>query len=775
MPTSKVEQLALEKSGRQFQYSPIEKLPVIELENFPALGKLTALRFIEWVQSNPGGVISLPTGKTPEHFIHWVKHYLNNWDDVETAGELESNGVSPSTKPEMASLRFVQIDDFYPIKSTQHNSFFDYVSKYYIDGFGLDRSKALLMDCWEYGTPDGKNAGDVFPDGSVDLKLRERQAESHKEEEQQEVLQHIDQFCTEYEESVRTMGGIGFFLGGIGPDGHIAFNIRGSDHFSTTRLMPTNYETQAAAASDLGGIEVSRSRLIITIGLATITYNPDATAIIIAAGDAKARVVADAIQEDPSNEYPATALHKLPGARFYLTRGAAVRLTERNFENFENSSSLSDEQIRRAVIDLSVSLQKPILDIQPQELEENRFTNLVIEKTDTEVTSILSSVDQHLRSSIERGMAPVENAKILHTAPHHDDIMLAYLPWLIHQVRPASNTHHFAYLTSGFNAVTNNFVLDQLTNLEEHFQTASFQTMWSNGYFKPNNRSAYDRDVYQFLDGIAARSDDLKNEASARRFLRIILGLFEDATDEPQARFHTIREYFKDCYPGQKDGPKYQCLKGMIREFEAELVWGYFGIHLPDVRHLRLGFYKGGLFGEEPEVNRDVLPVFDLLQETDPDFVSVAFDPEGSGPDTHYKVLQAISEALKLHEKKSGRTDIKVWGYRNVWYRYHPSEIDIYDPVSLNSMAIMDDSFNNCFGSQRAASFPSYEYDGPFSHLAQRIQAEQFQMVKTCLGAKFFNEHPVPRLRACHGMCFVKELSLQEFYDCSRELREQME
>lgn len=775
MPISRVEQLALERSRRQFQYSPVEKLPVIELENFPALGKFTALRFIEWVQSNPGGVISLPTGKTPEHFIYWVKHFLKHWGDVATAGELEKNGVNPSIRPDMASLRFVQIDDFYPIKSTQHNSFFDYVSKYYIDGFGLDRSKALLMDCWEHGTPDGKNAGDVFPDGIVDLTLRERQAESHKEEEQQEVLQSIDQFCTKYEESVREVGGIGFFLGGIGPDGHIAFNIRGSDHFSTTRLMSTNYETQAAASSDLGGIEVSRKRLIITIGLATITYNPDATAIIIAAGDAKAGVVADAIQAEPSNEFPATSLHKLPGARFYLTRGAAVRLTERNFEDFANSSTLSDEQIRRVVIDLSISLQKPILELQQEELENNRFTGVVLEKTNTEASSILSGVDQHLRSSIERGMAPIENAKILHTAPHHDDIMLGYLPWLIHQVRPASNTHHFVYLTSGFNAVTNNFVLDQLTNLEQHFRTAWFQSMWSAGYFNPENRSAYDRDVFHYLDGIAARSDDTRNEASARRFLRIILGLFDDAARDPETRFRAIRDYFNSCYPGQKNEVVYQRLKGMIREFEAELIWSYFGIHLPDVRHLRLGFYKGGLFGEEPEVHRDVLPVFDLLQETDPDFVSVAFDPEGSGPDTHYKVLQAISEALKLHEKKSGRSDIKVWGYRNVWYRYHPSAIGIYDPVSLNSMAIMDDSFNNCFGSQRAASFPSYEYDGPFSHLAQRIQAEQFQMVKTCLGAKFFNEHPIPRLRACHGMCFVKELSLQEFYDFSRELREQME
>ena len=101
----------------------------------------------------------------------------------------------------------------------------------------------------------------------------------------------IDNWCSEYEQKIRDKGGIGFFLGGIGPDGHIAFNIRGSDHHSTTRLTKTNFETQAVAASDLGGIEISRNRLVITIGLETITYNPDAVALIFAAGEAKASMV----------------------------------------------------------------------------------------------------------------------------------------------------------------------------------------------------------------------------------------------------------------------------------------------------------------------------------------------------------------------------------------------------------------------------------------------------------------------------------------------------
>ena len=43
------------------------------------------MRFIEWVQQNPGGVISLPTGKTPEHFIKWVQRltgYLGHARDA---------------------------------------------------------------------------------------------------------------------------------------------------------------------------------------------------------------------------------------------------------------------------------------------------------------------------------------------------------------------------------------------------------------------------------------------------------------------------------------------------------------------------------------------------------------------------------------------------------------------------------------------------------------------------------------------------------------------
>ncbi|MDP2039477.1 MAG: glucosamine-6-phosphate deaminase, partial [Ignavibacteria bacterium] len=233
--------------------------------------------------------------------------------------------------------------------------------------------------------------------------------------------------------------------------------------------------------------------------------------------------------------------------------------------------------------------------------------------------------------------------------------------------------------------------------------------------------------------------------------------------------------YFQTQYPGKKDISYVQKLKGMLREFEEELIWGYYGFTTKDVSHLRLGFYQGNVFTENPETQRDVLPVLNLLRKINPTIITVALDPEGSGPDTHYKVLQAISEAIKLYGKEKDISKLKVWGYRNVWYRFHPAEANIYVPVSLNSMAIMENTFMNSYGSQKDASFPSWEYDGPFSRLTQKIQVDQYQKICTCIGKNYFVNNQIPRARAAHGMLFLKELSVEEFYQHSIELKKQVE
>ncbi|CAK0826989.1 unnamed protein product [Prorocentrum cordatum] len=233
------------------------------------------------------GVCSLPTGKTPEYFIKWVQRALKEWSTPAIQDEVKRFGLLPE-KPVLTGLTFVQIDEFYPISPEQHNSFYHYVTNFYIKGFGLDPNKALLMDCSKIGLgsagpsfgPTGEpqdhvsmdRMEDVWPDGSVDLSLRWREPGNHLERAQQRVLRQVDQWCAEYEAKIRALGGIGFFMGGIGAPA----SLRGLDQL--------NYQSQAAAAGDLGGIEAVRRRKVITIGLGTITYNPKCVALIPGGG-----------------------------------------------------------------------------------------------------------------------------------------------------------------------------------------------------------------------------------------------------------------------------------------------------------------------------------------------------------------------------------------------------------------------------------------------------------------------------------------------------------
>jgi glucosamine-6-phosphate deaminase len=771
-----VEAVAVKASSFDVLYPPTEKIPTIVVEHFPALGKLAAMRFVEWVQNHPGGAISLPTGKSPEHFIKWVHRLLDGWDTPEIRSTLEEAGIDPATRPDMAGLHFVQIDDFYPLDSAQHNSFYHYVKHFYIEGFGLDPEKALLIDSSAIGLRPGETLFDVWPDKHVDLSLRYRQARNNLERRQQVLLEDVDQWCMEYEQRIRDLGGIGFFLGGIGPDGHIGFNIKGSDHNSTTRLCSTNYETQAAAATDLGGIEMARRCLVITIGLRTITRNPECTAVVIAAGQAKAALAAQAIQSNDHINTPASGLQHLPNARFYITRGAAAGLVERQVEVVRKASKISDTDVENALVELAVQRNKRLLDLTEKDGQTNRLVSTVLEHRDEPIETLARTVHDRLIAKIENGLRVYKNKCFLHTEPHHDDVMLGYFAQVVRHFRRMTNEHHFMTLTSGFTSVTNEFMRTQIATLRRFLGTAEFRELIGQGYFVPNNMIDRNRDVWQYLDGVAGRNEHDKAEGCARRMLRNLIELFgEDCRTDLDRRLTTLEEYFATTYPGKKDPEHVQKLKGMSREWEAECLWGYYGWQCENVRHLRLGFYTGDMFTQEPTMDKDVPPIVAELDRIDPNVVTVAFDPEGSGPDTHYKVMQAMAEAIRIHLRTRGNTDLKIWGYRNVWFRFDPSQANVFVPVTLGMFSILHDAFMNSFITQKAASFPSPEHDGPFSQLAQRIQVEQYRKIKTCLGREWFHNHPSALIRATRGLVFLQEMSPDEFFASCRALRQSVE
>jgi len=746
-------------------------VPYVAVENFPKLGMLAAFRFLEWVAENPHGVISLPTGKTPEYFVTWTKHLLKNWNAPEGRKLREKYGLSLKNKPRLDGLHFVQIDEFYPISSSQHNSFYHYVKKYYVEDFGLDPSKGLFINCDEIILAEGRHHSEVFPDGLIDLNLRYREAKSPMEKVQQKSLYLIDEWCSDYEQKIRSLGGIGFFLGGIGPDGHIAFNTRGSDHFCTTRLTNTNFETQAVAAGDLGGIEISKNRLVITIGLETITYNPDAVAIIFAAGEAKAPMVKNALEEVPSNLYPATALTKLKNARFYITNGAGSLLKD-SIRHYYTSTPWNQDKTDRAIIDLCSKIEKYGDKIELEDLRNDEYCNLIPGLNESTVQTVIES----LASKIDKGTINLANQIFYHTGPHHDDIMLGLLPHIHRLSRNETNHAQFAVLTSGFTAVTNKFLIGALEDTLHFLDKGLIQMLEYPNFFDVGYKIKRDKDVYHYLIKVASGHPEERRRGFAHRLVRNLIDIYGVKSKvELRERICQALEVTRNSYDGQKNPPDIQTLKGMIREFEEELVWAYFGSTCKEVHHLRLGFYTGDIFTEKPNRERDVKPILEQLREVKPTVISLAFDPEGSGPDTHYKVLQAIAEAIREWGKEKDLSNLKIWGYRNVWFRFHPAEATHIVPVSLNAMGVMQEAFTNSYLSQVDASFPSYKHDGKFSDLAIRIWVEQLKTVQLLMGKPFFFQNPRPRLRTTHGLLFFREMEVDEFLATARELEKSME
>ena len=746
-----------------------EKIKVVTVDNYIHLGQFIALRFLEWVTLNPEGVVALPTGKTPEFFIKWMQYYLENWNEEIETGLLHQIGFDKKLKPDFKSLHFVMIDEFFPLDPLHERSFNYFVKRFYINGFGFDENKAMFIDT--YNIPDAdqpffdgnKNVVEIFPEGIIDLSLRVKHPSNAKESLQKNTIKYYDQFCENYEEKIRNLGGIGFFLGGIGPDGHIAFDVKGSSHHSHTRLTNINYETQAAAAVDLGGIEEVRKKAVITIGLNTITHNPDVVAIVIAAGEAKSQVVASAIESKPSLEYPGSALQKLPNARFFLTNGAAIKLQERKRLQILGMQKADSKTLDRLIIDGALEVGVTLLEMTSESFSStNRYLQLAQQVSGESLASLAQATYNRLVGKIQKGLNPPVESSILHTAPHHDDIELAYFPLLHHLVRSEYNDSHFVYCTSGFTSVTNDYINGNLSTLKSLILNGKIDRyLHSDRLF---DQDGFWDDITGILNTIARKDTDEHDIYISCRLARQLIHWFKlKSPHDLLPKLDEMIDYLSTVDPGKKEIEIVQKIKGWTREFEAELVWAHFGIGLDHVSHLDLQFYTGDIFVEYPDPERDVKPILDLLEKVQPNIVSLALDPEGSGPDTHFKTLIAISTALEKYVEKHPDSNLKVWGYRNIWSKFHISDVNMIVPVSLNSFAVLNNMFNNCFVSQKSASFPSYEYEGTFSDLAQRIWVEQHQQLITLLGNDFFYNSKNQLLRRTYGSLYMREMTYKEF------------
>lgn len=81
---------------------------------------------------------------------------------------------------------------------------------------------------------------------------------------------NLEAECHEYEEKIKRFGGIELFLGGVGPDGHIAFNEPGSSLKSRTRVKTLAYDTILANSRFFGNDLTQVPRMALTVGVGTV-------------------------------------------------------------------------------------------------------------------------------------------------------------------------------------------------------------------------------------------------------------------------------------------------------------------------------------------------------------------------------------------------------------------------------------------------------------------------------------------------------------------------
>ena len=85
---------------------------------------------------------------------------------------------------------------------------------------------------------------------------------------------------------------------------------------------------------------------------------------------------------------------------------------------------------------------------------------------------------------------------------------------------------------------------------------------------------------------------------------------------------------------------------------EEEILWAHLGFNSDGVSHLRLGLLPGEIFTENPEINRDVLPVLNLFKKFRPTIITVALDPKEAG-------LTLIIKFSRLFPKRCAFMEMK--------------------------------------------------------------------------------------------------------------------
>jgi glucosamine-6-phosphate deaminase len=149
--------------------------------------------------------------------------------------------------------------------------------------------------------------------------------------------------CRDYEEKIKSLDGIELFLGGIGPDGHIAFNEPGSSLVSRTRVKTLCYDTIQANARFFDGNMSKVPTQALTVGVGTVMDAREV--VIIITGFHKARAVREVIEGSVSHMWTVSMLQLHEHAIIALDDPATMELQVESVKYFKEIEEIANSKM----------------------------------------------------------------------------------------------------------------------------------------------------------------------------------------------------------------------------------------------------------------------------------------------------------------------------------------------------------------------------------------------------------------------------------------------
>ncbi|XDA77008.1 hypothetical protein R6Z07F_007152 [Ovis aries] len=172
--------------------------------------------------------------------------------------------------------------------------------------------------------------------------------------------------CDAFEEKIKAAGGIELFVGGIGPDGHIAFNEPGSSLVSRTRVKTLAMDTILANARFFDGDLAKVPTMALTVGVGTVM---DAREVmILITGAHKAFALYKAIEEGVNHMWTVSAFQQHPRTVFVCDEDATLELKVKTVKYFKGLMLVHNKlvdplySIKEKEIEKSQSSKKPYSD-----------------------------------------------------------------------------------------------------------------------------------------------------------------------------------------------------------------------------------------------------------------------------------------------------------------------------------------------------------------------------------------------------------------------------